>query len=143
MFDTGGPSQPLVITVGGTTQSDQRYQLGANDGSNFGECVSIYAPAHVIHAAHIAAPNAYRDDSSYVVDPWDVNTMEFYASGTSFAAPVVAGVAARLLQKYPYYTVRQIWEEIYSRAYAVTVPADFDGDGIERNNRVANINMTD
>jgi aqualysin 1 len=68
-----------VITVGGTTSRDRRWV-----DSNRGACVDIYAPA--VDVATIG----HEYDTQVKID-----------SGTSFAAPLVAGVAATLLQRRP------------------------------------------
>ena len=119
----------LVITVGGTNISDQRHTCpsltcgSTGTGSNFGPCVDIYAPADRVQVAHFASP-WYRDRTNQAV-----------ASGTSFAAPIVSGIAARLLQKYPTKNVREIWDVI--RNSASTLPVNFDADGSAANDRLA------
>lgn len=67
------------ITVGATNIKDTRASF-----SNFGSCVSIFAPGENIVAAHKSAPNAYA-----------------LVSGTSFASPITAGIAALILQQKP------------------------------------------
>jgi Subtilisin-like serine proteases len=150
MYDPGNqPTWPFVITVGGTDIGDNRYfcnSCTSDRGSNVGACVDIYAPAKNIHAAHIAAANAYRDDQ-YWVDDWNQTlrdhnrvgnfTVEALASGTSFSAPIVAGIAARLLQTFPSMSVRDVWNYIHDSATAL--PANFDGDGKADNDRLAYI----
>jgi subtilisin family serine protease len=152
MYDPGNqPTWPFVITVGGTDISDNRYfcnSCTSDPGSNVGACVDIYAPAKNIHAAHIAAANAYRDDP-YWVNNWNQQLHDFYgddshavtveavASGTSFSAPIVAGIAARLLQTFPSMSVRDVWNYIHDSATAL--PANFDGDGKADNDRLAYI----
>jgi subtilisin family serine protease len=132
-YDPNSSTQPLVITAGGTNINDQRYTTSSavNPGSNFGSCVSIYAPAHMIHGAHIANAYAYRDDPAYSPDSF---SLEHNASGTSFAAPVVAGVAARLLERYPKMTVRQVWD--YIKSTSMPLASNFDGDGVPDNDRI-------
>jgi serine protease len=84
-----------VITVAGSSLSggtDSRWLDNSNDwnptsntdpGSNWGTIVDIFAPASNIRSAHVTSNTAYRTS---------------YTSGTSFAAPLVAGVVARWLQ---------------------------------------------
>lgn len=63
---------PSALTVGATTTTDARA-----DYSNYGSCLDLFAPGSAVRSL------SYSNTSSYV-------TM----SGTSMAAPVVAGVAA-------------------------------------------------
>ena len=68
-----------ALTVGATTKSDDRASF-----SNYGSCVDLFAPGASITSAW------FTTDSS-------TNTI----SGTSMAAPHVAGAAALYLQRYP------------------------------------------
>lgn len=70
---------PSAITIGATDQSDSRAGY-----SNFGGCVDMYAPGTGITSAWISGASATRT-----------------ISGTSMAAPHVAGLAARLSQAQP------------------------------------------
>ncbi|MFN0179969.1 MAG: S8 family serine peptidase [Gemmatimonadales bacterium] len=70
-------SEPDAITVGSTTITDARSSF-----SNFGTCLDIWAPGSNITAA-----------------VWPSGTAVF--SGTSMAAPHVAGVAGQYLQQNP------------------------------------------
>lgn len=151
MFDPGNqPSWPFVITVGGTDINDNRYQCAACDaterGSNVGPCVDVYAPARNIHGAHIASPTAYRDQQVWVDQlkqefpgSYPNLTTEVTSTGTSFSAPVVSGIAARLLQMFPTMTVRQVWDNIHDNATGL--PYNFDGDGVPANDRLAYISV--
>lgn len=83
-----------AITVGSTTNSDSRSSF-----SNFGTCLDIYAPGSSITSAW------YNSNSA-------TNTI----SGTSMAAPHVAGVAALYLDETPTSTPTQIESLLSSRA---------------------------
>jgi subtilisin family serine protease len=71
--------EPTAITVSATTIVDSRWSL-----ANFGPCVDLFAPG---------------DSVSYASFTSDVATGT--GSGTSFAAPLVAGAAALLLEATP------------------------------------------
>ena len=70
---------PNAITVASTTSADQRSGF-----SNYGDCVDIFAPGSSIKSAWHTSDTA-------------TNTI----SGTSMAAPHVAGVAALYLEEHP------------------------------------------
>ena len=72
-------SAPNAMTIGATTSSDARASY-----SNYGECVDWFAPGSSITSAWYTS-----------------NTATATASGTSMAAPHVAGVAALYLQAFP------------------------------------------
>ncbi|MET0403072.1 MAG: S8 family peptidase, partial [Cystobacter sp.] len=69
-----------AITVGGTNRTDARWVSSPYTGSNYGSCVDLFAPGEAI-------PSLHRTDDSLGSEE----------SGTSFAAPQVAGVAAIML----------------------------------------------
>lgn len=70
---------PTAITVGSTTSTDARSSF-----SNYGNCVSVFAPGSDILSTWIGSPTA-------------TNTI----SGTSMASPHVAGVAALYAASHP------------------------------------------
>lgn len=83
-----------AITVGSTTSSDTRSSF-----SNFGTCVDIFAPGSGITSAW------FTSNSS-------TNTI----SGTSMAAPHVAGIAALYLADNPTATPTQVENAIFAAA---------------------------
>jgi subtilisin family serine protease len=83
-----------AMTVGSTTSTDARSSF-----SNFGSCVNIFAPGSSIRSTWYTSNTA-------------TNTI----SGTSMAAPHVAGVAALWLGAYPGSSPSQIRNHIYNRA---------------------------
>ncbi|USX11662.1 S8 family peptidase [Oxalobacteraceae bacterium OTU3CAMAD1] len=92
---TSSPArEPSAITVGATASNDARASY-----SNWGRCLDIFAPGSSITSAGI-----YSNTS--------VTTM----SGTSMAAPHVAGNVALLLQSQPSLIPSQVAQLIKSRA---------------------------
>lgn len=83
-----------AITVGSTTSSDARSSF-----SNYGTCLDIYAPGSSITSAWYTSNSA-------------TNTI----SGTSMAAPHVAGVAAVYLNQTPNMTPAQVTSLLKTRA---------------------------
>jgi len=77
---------PNAITVGSTTSSDFRSPF-----SNYGDCVDIFAPGSAITSAWIASSTDKRT-----------------ISGTSMAAPHLAGAAARVLSANSTFTPDQV-----------------------------------
>jgi subtilisin family serine protease len=80
-----------AMTIGATNSSDQRAGF-----SNYGACLDFYAPGESIVSDYVSGGTA---------------TM----SGTSMAAPAVAGVAAQYLQTNPLATPAQVQAELTLR----------------------------
>lgn len=76
------PAMSSVITVGMTSQSDSFVYESQTLGSNYGRCVDILAPGRYVSTL---------DNHGIVQSGW----------GTSFAAPLVSGVAAIHMERYP------------------------------------------
>ncbi|KAK9767642.1 hypothetical protein K7432_002408 [Basidiobolus ranarum] len=68
-------SAPNVITVGSTQENDE-----ISPFSNYGKCVTLYAPGELITSSYIGSTTAFT-----------------VLSGTSFAAPHVTGIVALIL----------------------------------------------
>lgn len=80
--------------------------------SNFGGCTDLYAPGVGITSAWITS-----------------NAATAIASGTSMAAPHVAGAAARILDENPGYTPGQVWTALATLATPIAfAPAGGDPD---------------
>lgn len=90
---------PTVITVGSTTSTDAESSF-----SNYGTCVDILAPGSAIYS------------SDYLVTNQVVSK-----SGTSMAAPHVAGVAAQYLQTNPTATPGAVWKAIFTNSVSGTI----------------------
>jgi hypothetical protein len=123
-YSKSNRSTGRVFVVGATSggppgdNNDYRWQtydtagtpnIGDNSGSNSGACVSIYAPGDSISFAAHTGTNQYR-----------------LGSGTSFASPHAAAVAARYIQKQvattgirPTYT--QIYDFLLTQAQTVVI----------------------
>jgi hypothetical protein len=72
--------------------------MAATSWTNSGSCVDIYAPGTGIISTAVPLLNS---GASYT-----------FQDGTSFSAPIVAGVVARLFQKYPHATPTEIMDLI-------------------------------
>ncbi len=87
-------SEPSVITTGATTATD-----GIAPYSNVGSCVDIMAPGSSIWSDYNSS-----------------DTAQMSASGTSMAAPHVAGVAALYLERNPSASPSEVTQTILSSA---------------------------
>ncbi|MEH1015932.1 S8 family peptidase [Micromonospora sp. CPCC 206060] len=92
-------SVPTVLTVGATTMTDSRASF-----SNYGPCLDLFAAGVSVTSAWWTAFNATQ-----------------VMSGTSQAAPHVAGAAARVLDNYPTWTPAQVASYLFSVANPVVI----------------------
>jgi subtilisin family serine protease len=101
-----------AITVGGIDRTD-----GRSADSNFGHCVDLFAPGVDIASAWIGSDTATRIES-----------------GTSMAAPHVAGAAALLLCRQPDLTPREVRDAVVHDATsgAVSDPGEGSPDKLLR-----------
>lgn len=97
-----------AITVAASTHKNTRAKF-----SNFGPCVDIFAPGVDVLTATTVEKSR---------NGWN------FASGTSFAAPLVSGVSALLLQKNPSWTPNQLMEALkIMGAYSVLSKSTMNG----------------
>jgi subtilisin family serine protease len=92
--NTSPARTPTAITVGATQSNDAKASF-----SNFGTCLDIFAPGVGITSAWFSSNTA-------------TNTI----SGTSMAAPHVAGAAAIVLAAHPTWTPQQVRDELVNTA---------------------------
>lgn len=88
-------------------------------GSNGGQCVSLFAPAKNIPVANLDGFNTYRDP----------RTTGGTASGTSWSAPIVSGIIARILENNPMFNVDQVFTAVMSRTTADLDPVELNPPG--------------
>ena len=100
-----------VITVGGMT-ADNRWWYGSCRGG-----VEVLAPAQGIFSATISGNDHYRGQKPNL------------RSGTSFAAPIISGIAARLLADRPTLTPPQLESWITSTPSRIEETAQNFADG--------------
>ena len=88
-----------VVTVGSVNAEDRR-----SDFSNFGPCVTVYAPGEFITSTWIGGFNA-------------TNTL----NGTSMACPHISGLMAVLLAQNPNLSTAEMKQKLIYTAQAITL----------------------
>lgn len=106
-----GTSTDGLITVGGMTASNTTWAGTCRGG------VEVLAPAQGIFSATITGADHYRGRKPNL------------RSGTSFAAPIIAGIAARLLADRPELTPQQLEAWITDTPSRVSDPSDLMANG--------------
>lgn len=100
-----------VITVGGMTPENSFWKGGCRGG------VEVLAPAQGIFSATITGRDHYR------------GRRPNHRSGTSFAAPIISGVAARLLADRPNLTPQQLEMAIRATPSRIANPEPLNAEG--------------
>jgi len=100
-----------IITVGGMTADNSAWNGTCRGG------VEVLAPAQSIFSATITAHDHYR------------GRRPFLRSGTSFAAPIISGIAARMLTDRPELTPQQLESWITSTPSRIDSPDSKYADG--------------
>lgn len=86
--------QPAIFDSVITVAATNRYG-NAWSSSNYGACVDISAPGYYVYTADMNSTTAYE-----------------FASGTSFATPLVSAAAAYVLMEHKNYTPEQVKQEL-------------------------------
>jgi len=100
--------------------TDRSQYIHTTLGSNGGQCVTLFAPAKNIPVANLDDYNTYRDSRATGGG----------ASGTSWSAPIVAAMAARILQSNTTYTVDQVYAALMARTSPDLDPNELDPPGL-------------
>jgi subtilisin family serine protease len=108
---TLGPKIEGVITVGGMTEENSWWPGACRGG------LEVLAPAHEVFSATITARDHYRGRTPDL------------RSGTSFAAPIISGIAAHLLGDRPDLTPQQLEAWITSTPSRIEDAATVYADG--------------
>jgi subtilisin family serine protease len=98
-----------LVTVGGMTEENSSWSGSCRGG------VEVLAPAQSVFSATITAHDQYRGKHT--------------RSGTSFAAPIISGIAALILSQHPELTPEELESWIVSTPSRVTNPDDRLADG--------------
>jgi subtilisin family serine protease len=98
-----------LITVGGMTERNDWWSGACRGG------VEILAPSQSVFSASISSPDHYRGTAM--------------RSGTSFGAPIIAGIAARMLSAHPELSPADIEAWLVATPSRITNPDAMYADG--------------
>lgn len=107
---------------------------GYNAGSNAGRCVTLFAPAKNVIVAGHGAPTDYRDPRLRGIANGFEGVFRGNASGTSWSAPIVARIAARILETNGNLTPAQVRAKLLENSVASLDPSTlntYDYNGLE------------
>jgi len=119
-------THPDIIAVGATTSEDQLAPY-SNRSSN----MSVVAPGGFANAIQMVTADVGHISGAIPAGKGPINT-PFYrmnAAGTSFACPLVAGVAALVLEANPNLSAKQVKYILESTANKVGDARDYDKKG--------------
>ncbi|NOU92332.1 S8 family serine peptidase [Paenibacillus sp. LMG 31456] len=136
---TSPGTSPSAITVGAVDdrrtvrQSDDRVAAFSGRGPAKGGLIKPDTLAPGVNIVSLRAPGSILDRLS---PRGGLPKGYMRLSGTSFSAPITAGTAAQLLQKYPRLRPQQIKLLIKRNAFSLRMPSNTQGTG-ELNSRFA------
>jgi hypothetical protein len=106
-FELFPANVPGVLSVGATKQNDSAWVTSDVSGSDYGHSVSVWAPGYNIISTGYPGTSAY-----------------FLGIGTSFAAPLTAGLGALLISLHPDWSVDAVKQQIIQTCDNVVNPGD-------------------
>ncbi len=122
------PASYRPITVGATSYNTTTYADIRYNTSNYGPCVSIWAPGARLLIATTRGTTDYYNQT---------------LGGSSYASAITTGIVARLLQWYPTWSAQQVWNELVSRANSRYTSVDFDPSAGTTNTKLVYISHTE
>lgn len=125
-------TSPSAITVGAVNdrrtirQGDDRIAAFSGRGPAKGGLIKPDAVAPGVNIVSLRAPGSLMDR---LTPRGKLPKGYIRLTGTSFAAPITAGTAAQLLQKYPRLRPAQVKRLIKRNAYSLKLPSNTQGAG--------------